>query len=553
MIQNKLKIGILLDSYVIPAWAFLALERIVNLDCVDISVIILNNNKDAPEYKPDLYNSNNHNITYRLLNKIDNAIFRRGPDAFAAKDAQKFFGDVPVIRVKPDSQGEPGCFGPSEIKEILSYQLDILIRMGFESLTGEILNAAKFGVWSYYHGDHQAIRSNLPGFWEVANRETETGSILYILKNNSTFGPILYKSWIQTYPLSPARNRNRCFWVCSSFLPRQIELLYRLGETGFFTEIEKYNPTPVHKDIRLYSSPSNIQVLRTYLSLFIRNIREIFLRSFFLDQWYLLFEINSHSTCSFSDFKEIIPPKDRFWADPHIIQSNDKYYIFVEELINQKRKAHLSVIEMDSNGNCKEPIQILSKNYHLSYPFVFKWNDNYYMIPETSENRTIELYECITFPYEWKFRMNLMENILAVDTTLLYYQEKWWLFTGITENEGTYPLVELFLFSSAELLSKNWTPHPLNPIISDVKKARPAGKIFIKDGKIYRPSQDYSNLYRWGFGINEIIHLSETGYLEKEVAKINPDWNKNIEFIHTFAQAGSLTMIDACQKKWKGF
>ncbi len=553
MKQNKLKLGILLDSYVVPAWAFLALERVANLDCVNISVIIINDNKDHLQYKPDLYYSNNHNIAYRWISKIDNAIFRRGPDAFAPRDVKELFADVPVIRVKPNGGGEPGCCNASDVEEIQGYQLDILIRMGFESLTGEILTTAKYGVWSYYHGDHQAIRSNLPGFWEVVKRNPETGCILYILNDNSTFGTVLYKSWIQTYPLSPARNRNRCFWASSSFLSRQIELLYRLGETGFLAEIEKYSTEPRSNDYKQYSSPSNFLVIREYLLIFMRNIREFFLRSFFLDQWYLLFDINNPSSSSFSSFKEIIPPKDRFWADPHIVQADDKYYIFIEELINKKRKAHLSVIEMDRNGNYKEPVQILFKDYHLSYPFVFECDDTYYMIPETSENRTIELYECVNFPFEWKFRMNLMENIIAVDTTLLYYQEKWWLFTGITENEGTYPLVELFLFSSVELFSKDWTPHPLNPIISDVKKARPAGKIFIDNGIIFRPSQDYSNLFTWGFGINEILRLSETDYMEKEVAKINPDWNKKIEFIHTFAQAGSLTMIDACQKKWKGF
>jgi len=553
MKQSKLKLGILLDSYDVPAWAYRSLERVANLDGVNISVIILYDNKDPQKYKPDLFYTHNHSIAYRLISKIENAIFRRGPDAFAPKDAQELFTNVPVIRVKPVSAGEPGRFDASDIAEIQSYQLDILIRMGFEFLTGEILTAAKFGVWSYYHGDHQAIRSNLPGFWEVVNRNSETGSILYILNKHASFGKVLYKSWIQTYPLSPARNRNRCFWESSSFLPRQIELLYRLGETGFFTEVEKYNLMPTGDNYKQYDSPSNLTVLWIYLNLFIRNIFEFFMRSFFLDQWYLLFEINSHSSFSFSSFKEIMPPKDRFWADPHLIQRDDKYYIFIEELIYKKRKAHISVMEMDRNGHCKEPIQILSKDYHLSYPFVFEWNDNYYMIPETSEKRTIELYECINFPYEWKFRMNLMENVIAADTTLFYDQEKWWLFTGITENEGTFPLVELFLFYSEELFTKDWTPHPLNPVISDVKKARPAGRIFIDNGKIYRPSQDYSNLYKWGFGINEILQLSKNGYLEKEVVKINPDWNKKIEFIHTFAQAGSLTMIDACQKRWKGF
>jgi hypothetical protein len=195
----------------------------------------------------------------------------------------------------------------------------------------------------------------------------------------------------------------------------------------------------------------------------------------------------------------------------------------------------------------------LSKDYHMSYPFVFKSNDKYFMVPETAENRTIEIYECVNFPYEWKHVMNLMENVIAVDTTLFFFDEQWWLFTGMAENEGAFPEVELFLFYSNELLTTDWTPHLLNPIVSDVKKARPAGKIIADKGKIYRPSQDCSIRYGWGFNLNEILHLSETEYLEKDVIAVRPNWDRKIESVHTFSQTGSLTVIDACWKKRRFF
>lgn len=66
-------------------------------------------------------------------------------------------------------------------------------------------------------------------------------------------------------------------------------------------------------------------------------------------------------------FKEIIPPKDRFWADPHVIQADGHYYVFVEEYIYRTRRAHISVIEMDEQGNCQEPIRVLEKNNTEEY------------------------------------------------------------------------------------------------------------------------------------------------------------------------------------------
>jgi len=125
------------------------------------------------------------------------------------------------------------------------------------------------------------------------------------------------------------------------------------------------------------------------------------------------------------------------------------------------------------------------------------------------------------------------------------------LFTGISENEGSFPEVELFLFFSDELFTSQWKPHPLNPIVSDVKKARPAGRVFEKDGKLYRPSQDCSKSYGYGFDLNRILVLSETEYREERDVAVRPDWDKKIIATHTYGAEGLFRMVDAYAKKRK--
>jgi hypothetical protein len=551
--RSKLKVGILLDSYNIPAWAFASLERVVNLDCVELSVILLNDKTNHQKYTPDLFYSSRYPMAYRLISKIDKAIFGRGPDAFAPENVRELFADIPELMVKTGSPSELGCLSAADIAKIMGFHLDILIRMGFDSLNGEILTAAKYGVWSYYHGDPREIRSNPPGFWEVIDKIPETGSILYIVSKEAKIGKVLYRSWNQTFLFSPARNRNRCFWASSPFLSRQIELLYKLGEIDFFASIDKYNDgSENHIPIR-YDMPSNVKALWLFGKLLIRNIQEVIQRITRLDHWRLLYDLNGDQRLLFQTYRGICPPRDRFWADPHLVETNNKYYIFIEEYIYKKKKGNISVIEMDPSGAYKKPIPILSKDYHLSYPFVFFAEDKYYMIPETSENRTIELYECVKFPFEWMHKLNLMENITAVDTTLLYDKGMWWLFTGKVEKEGAFPEVELFLFYSNELISNHWISHPLNPVVSDVKNARSAGRIFKNNGKIYRPSQDCSKYYGWGINLNEISILSDMNYLESTILKIRPEWDKNIVAVHTFSQLGPLTVIDADRRSRRIF
>jgi hypothetical protein len=394
------------------------------------------------------------------------------------------------------------------------------------------------------------MKGGVPGFWEVVENWHETGSAL--LSVGGVFSPnrVLFRSHFITYPLSPARHRSYYFWATTSFLPRQIAALQKLGQDKYCEETEKFNMVPLHK-IKGYEQPSNFLAFISIGKIIIRLVKELFSRLFYVGQWFLLFSFKQDISDNLAEFNKLMPSKNKFWADPHVAQVNGKYYIFIEEFLYAKNKGHISVVELDNLGRWKTPIKVLEKNYHLSYPFLFKCNETFYMVPESQANRTIDLYECVEFPYKWNFKQCLMQDISAVDTTLIYYSKKWWLFTAMAENEAAMPNVELFLFYSDDLFNGEWKAHPQNPIVSDVKSARPAGSLFVEDGKLFRPSQDCSKAYGYGFDLNEIETLSETEYLEKKIVSIRPDWDKKILATHTFANCGNVTVIDAFRRERK--
>ena len=97
-------------------------------------------------------------------------------------------------------------------------------------------------------------------------------------------------------------------------------------------------------------------------------------------QWNILVNVDNEISTSFSKFIELIPPKDTFWADPFVIYKNEKYYIFLEEFDNSKNKGHLSVITLDENGNYSKPLKFLERDYHLSYPSIFEFENQLYLI-----------------------------------------------------------------------------------------------------------------------------------------------------------------------------
>lgn len=344
-----------------------------------------------------------------------------------------------------------------------------------------------------------------------------------------------------------------CEIVCAQDIdrrkPGRLFILYQslfqlLGKKQYYPEYQNINRSLNLKFDFPYSTLSNKLVLKAFVGLIAAVIKRFFYKIFILEQWFLIFNIGDNSLGSFDQYKRIMPPPDRFWADPHIIHKKDRHYIFVEEYLYRDGKGRISVIELDKLGIQLNSCPVLETKYHLSYPFTFFFDNTYFMVPESSENRTIDLYECIEFPHKWRFVMHLMEDVVAVDTTLFYYSNKWWLFTAMPENPDALPMVNLHLFSSEIFQTNHWKPHPQNPIVTHLASARPAGRIFIQDGKIYRPSQDNSKHYGYGFDLNEICRLSESEYLENRIFSIRPHWDKKIKGTHTFSREGQLTVID---------
>ncbi|RYG12715.1 MAG: hypothetical protein EOO07_18630 [Chitinophagaceae bacterium] len=278
----------------------------------------------------------------------------------------------------------------------------------------------------------------------------------------------------------------------------------------------------------------------------------------YIEQWQIRYKFNESEgsifDSTFSSYRKILPPKDRFWADPFVVEKDGKYYVFLEELEYKNGKGYISVTELSEDSTAKVKVEkVLEMPYHLSYPFIFEEQGKYYMIPETIGNNTIELYECISFPFQWKLWGNLMENVIAADTTIVFRDGKYWMFTSIEPQKDVTTDEQLHVFYSDTLRSNNWVPHKANPVVTDVSSARPAGNIFEYQGELYRPSQDCSKRYGWATRINKIGTLNESEYSEENIAHLKPDWENDLLCTHTYNKQGKLSIIDVLVKRSRFF
>jgi hypothetical protein len=96
-----------------------------------------------------------------------------------------------------------------------------------------------------------------------------------------------------------------------------------------------------------------------------------------------------------------------------------------------------------------------------------------------------------------------------------------------------------------------WKPHARNPIVSDVRTARPAGRLFTLNGALFRPSQDSSHRYGYGAIINIVTEVSATAYKESPVLKFSPDQDNDLLGIHTVNMTEEMTVFDCLMKRSK--
>jgi hypothetical protein len=349
-----------------------------------------------------------------------------------------------------------------------------------------------------------------------------------------------YRTFSATIRNSARSNRLSCLRKAVSFFKRLLESLTRGG--SFHSAWPATLAVPAsYPQLR---EPTVPELARLSLSIVSSVVANQWRRRRWLNQWQIgyYFTDEDEVGCRLERLRYLAPPMDRVWADPFAFEREGRYFVFCEEQPVGSPKAHIAVIEVSEDGKQGEARIALRRPYHLSYPFVFAWQGSLYMLPETGENGTVELYRCEAFPLDWRLHRVLIDGISAYDATLWRDGDRWWMFVSVAE-PGADSSDELHLYWSATPLGP-WTAHRRNPVVSDVRCARPAGPLFSSGGKLYRPGQDCSLIYGHSLSINRVDVLREDEYRETAVERIAPGWRKDISRVHTFGRSKRLRVID---------
>ena len=201
-------------------------------------------------------------------------------------------------------------------------------------------------------------------------------------------------------------------------------------------------------------------------------------------------------------------------ADPFMLHVDGTWYMFFEVMNWQTFKGEIGLATSVDGRQWRYRKIVLAEPFHLSYPYVFAWMHDYYMIPESHQARAIRLYRAAKFPEQWVFVGTLVSGLSFSDSSIFHYDGMWWL---LTETNSDFKFDTLRLYY-APALTGPWHEHPMSPLIEGNRHtARPAGRVVVGPDTLIRYAQDCSPYYGTQVRALEITRLTTTDYSEREV------------------------------------
>lgn len=534
----KLRFGLLCNGYRFKKWQIKTIESLIESGIAELCLLIINDTVPVKQnFVKKLYSLTSRDFLYRIYTR-----FFLKPDSVKEVDLTDKFTDIASMRCRIIKKGKHSeIFSDADVAYIKEQKTDYILRFGFNIIRGEILKSARYGVWSYHHDDEKKYRGGPPGFREIFYKDKVNGIILQQLSEKLDSGIVLKKYFLKTVEHSYSGNVDNIFYGASS-MPLQVCKDIINKKADYF-----YN-LPSSSNARIYRVPSNLNMLK-FLSVLIGNKIKFHCRELFCsEQWnvgIIRKPLAKLITEGISDKDVVWMPAQnpvKFRADSFAFADSKGFHVFFEDYDYRKRKGKISKVTYNEDTGFSEPSTVLEKDYHLAYPYIFEEDNNVYLIPETFENNQIDMYKIDKNTGGLQFHKTILPDIDAVDSTVFFYNGKWWLFCT---KQSDNPNAKLFLFCS-DKIDGSYTGHPANPVKTDIRSSRPAGKPFLINNALYRPAQDSSVTYGGRIALNKIVKLTAAEFEEETVGFTAPVmgslYNKGI---HTICEAGDYTVIDA--------
>lgn len=522
-VSARLRIVVLLDSPPISAWIR---EVLLGLSVSPHATIVLavfdGSRSSDPATSP----------AFRLYEHLDRRLSGGAGDA--TEDAVSLLDQCPQLHSTPVARGPTFELPADDVETIRAARPDAILKLGFPPLTGALLDVARLGVWSFDHVED--AKRGVPAFAGEQLQQRPTIE-LRLRSAKRAAERILARAHVAADRTFLHRTREMAY-------AKSVVLLSHALRDAEFPAAPDDEPPAAHLAAP-QGAPGAGALLRFAANTAVRVARNRWRQQRSECLWFVALRPAREPLAagSVEGFRPLAAPAGRFFADPFLVEDGARLWLFLEDASLTTRKGVIRCAEVEPDGSLGESRVVLECYYHLSYPFVFRSGGDWFLMPETSAHRTVELWRAIEFPWRWELENVLLHEVEAVDSTLVEHGGRLWLFTGL-RSPGGGPHDALHVFH-ADSLFGDWQPHARNPVVWDLRRARPAGHFFVEDGHLHRPAQDASDGYGSAMWILRVDALDEATYRETPIRRIDPRWTPGAIATHTLNRAGGFDAIDA--------
>jgi hypothetical protein len=528
-ITRRLRFGVLLDSLDVRAWEASCVEMLVESGLGEPGLVVLPTTDAARRTPADV-------LRHAAYYAARSTLWR--PRAFR-RAALAGFESVPVIRAGTYSDaGNWRRFSSDAIVAIRAADLDFLLRFGFGVIRGEILTAARYGVWSFHHGDERRFRGRPAGFWEMHEGAREIGVVLQRLTARLDAGVILRRGTYAVDRTSYANTLDRAYLGSIDF-PLQV---CRDVLNGLASELAAQPSSSVARTRRM---PGTRAVARVLATTTFSALQRAVYGALVLKRWSvgsatgggeLLVEGRVTGVRWYST-----PERTTFLADPFIVPGSAGRVVLCESMDYRKGHGSIVRVELSSSGVTTPTTVVVEPDAHLSYPYLILDDGDLWCTPESASTRGLTAYRLSPDARVVLARERIIEGVAAIDPTIFWYGDRWWL--ALTE-DGPTSSSHLWIYHSARPRGP-WQAHSRNPVKVDANGARGAGRPFVVNGSTYRPAQDSSSGYGRAVRIFRIIELTPGSFREESVAVLRPDpLGSHPDGLHTVSVENGSVVVD---------
>ena len=515
-----------------PAWEAECIRLAITSGHAEPALLI--RDVTAPEPRP----WDRRTAAYRLF---DEHWVRPRCKALRKVDMSQELSGVPRIDCSVRKVGKHAqYFHDADLTEIKRHGLDFILRFGFNIIRGEILQAARSGVWSYHHDNEHLYRGGPPCFWEIMHGDDKTGAILQRITERLDGGIVLERGFFGTCKASWVNNIDRAFFGSADWVARSAAEL-RAGYSA------KFEAEPTSSTAPIYRTPSTLQVLRFMQKAGTALAQRFWELAFHVDVWNVgIVEQSAEDIVR----EQRIDPRGVSWckehapghfiADPFACKRDGREVVLVEDY-DHLSKGRISELVPPFGPDRLELKADLEPPYHLSYPHTFSEGDALYCLPEMYQAGAAGLWQHVG--ERWELVRRLIDGVKVVDPTLFKHEGRYWILCT-HQDDGSYGNLKLYGYY-ADSLEGPFQPHLLNPLKCDISSSRPAGSVLVVDGALYRPAQDCSLTYGGALVLNHIERLTPSEFREVTVARFAPVSDGPYPHgLHTLNPMGERALID---------